>query len=259
MIEHMDAAGVDVAVILAVDWELGMDSAPPVSIERVHEHYAGLVESSGGRLRAFAGVDPRRPGAVDILRRVWRTGAFSGVKLYPPVGFFPYSDEAAAIYRFCLDHDVPAAVHTGETLGLLRPRFANPLFLQDVQRQFPELKIMIAHAGATWWWDEAVAVAEAGISTCLEVSSWQHFAQTREREFVERLRDAMDRIGSKRIFFGSDHISGTRTRGLERYEEWVGWFRALAATAESYDVKFSEDEINDVLGLSSAAFMGIPT
>jgi predicted TIM-barrel fold metal-dependent hydrolase len=257
LLTQMAEAGVDVSVLLAVDWELGMDSRPGNSMRQVHERYGALMQASAGRIVAFAGVDPRRPNAAAILEEALERHQLRGLKLYPPAGFYPYDELADPLYRLCADAGVPVAIHCGETLGMLRPRFSNPLFVQDVQRRYPALTLWIAHAGAPWWWDEAVAVAEAGVDTYLELSSWQQVAYEDEEFFVRRLGRAIGSLGVEKLLFGSDHISGHRVRGDAAYHRWIGWFQELPATARKYGVAITDEHVDAMLGGNAARCLGM--
>lgn len=257
LIEQMDQAGIDTAVLLTVDWELGMESCPAVPVSEVHARYAELALASNGRLVAFAGVDPRRPDALALAEQAFDVHGLAGLKLYPPAGFYPYEEIVEPLYEACAERGIPVVVHTGSTLGLLRPRFGNPLFMQDVQRRYPSLTLWIGHAGATWWWDEAVAVAKAGIDTYLELSSWQSFAYDEEETFVRRLGRALSVLGAEKLLFGSDHISGPRVRGTAGYLRWAEWFRCLPTTARKYGVQVTDDQIEAMLGGNAARCLGL--
>lgn len=259
LLARMDAAGVDVSVLLGVDWELGMESRPAHTMRQVHERYGRLMQESEGRIVAFAGVDPRRPDALQILEEARDRNGLRGLKLYPPAGFHAYDDICDPLYEACLESGLPVVIHCGETLGMLRPRFGNPLFVQDVQRRYPGLTIWIAHAGATWWWDEAVAVAEAGVDTYLELSSWQSVAYEDEEVFVRRLGRAVRTLGPERLLFGSDHISGHRVRGEEGYRRWLDWFRDLPALGRKYGVHLTPDHVEAMLGGNAARCLGLAT
>lgn len=257
LLGQMSEDGVDVSVLFGVDWELGMDSRPPNSVRSVHERYGEIARTSGGRIVAFAGIDPRRPDAVDILDEALGRDGLRGLKLYPPTGFHAYDEACEPLYQRCADAGVPVAIHCGETLGMLRPRFSNPLYVQDVQRRYPNLTLWIAHAGAPWWWDEAVAVAEAGVDTYLELSSWQHVAYEEEELFVRRLGRAIGSLGADRLLFGSDHISGNRVRGTASYTRWISWFHDLPSTARKYGVTITPEHVEAILGGNAARCLGL--
>ena len=256
LLQQMDAAAIDNAVIFAVDWALGMDSDPAVPIEQIHRRYAEIV-ASNDRLFAFAGVDPRRPDAHDVVKEALDIHGFKGLKLYPPTGFFPHDEVVTPLYELCVERGVPVAVHTGATLGLLRPRFSDPLYLQDVQRRFPGITLWIAHSGSPYWWDEALAVAISGIDTYLELSSWEALAYEDERTFVKRLEGAINTLGPERLLFASDHISGERVRGLDSYRDWVTWFRELPGTAKKYDAAITDEHVELIIGGNAARCLGI--
>lgn len=257
LLSQMTATGVDASVLLGLDWELGMDSRPRNHPRQIHERYGRLMRDSGGRIVAFAGVDPRRPDAEDIFAEALDRHGLRGLKLYPPAGFHVYDDAVDPLISACRDAGLPLAVHCGETLGMLRPRFSNPLFVQDVQRRYPHLTIFIAHAGATWWWDEAVAVAEAGVHTYLELSSWQQVAYEDEDAFVRRLGRAVRSLGPEKIMFGSDHISGRRVRGEASYRRWIDWFRELPSLGRKYGVALSSADVDAMLGGNAARCLGL--
>jgi predicted TIM-barrel fold metal-dependent hydrolase len=257
LIQQMDAIGIDHSVILTVDWELGMEQPALVPIEKVHAQYEAIKDSTGGRVLSFAGVDPRRENAVDLLEDFIRRGSVSGLKLYPPAGFFPYDDVVSPLYEICRSAGMPVAVHTGGTIGLLRPRFANPLFLQDVQRAFPDLVLWIAHSGCTWWWEEAVAVAGNGVRTYLELSGWQDVARLEEERFIRMLDDARRQIGIERLLFGSDHFSGKRVRGVESLKQWFEWFCELPERARRHAISFSHEEVDLILGENARTCLGV--
>jgi predicted TIM-barrel fold metal-dependent hydrolase len=256
LLEQMDILGIDNAVILSLDWSLGMEADAPVSIEDVHKAYADLARSTNGKLIPFAGVDPRRPNALEILTEAHDLG-LAGLKLYPPSGFYPYDEVVFPLAEACQEWGVPLVFHTGATVASLRPRFGNPLFIQDVQRKFRNLTIWIAHAGSEYWWEESVAVARSGLDTYLEVSGWQRIMEEDEEAFVKMLSLASKSIGWEKILFGSDHFSGTDFRAIEVYQSWLNWFADLSTTAKKYGVNIPSSAVDAILGGNAARCLGI--
>ena len=257
LLAQMNELGIDHAVLLTLDWELGMESPAPVSIGAVHSRYAEIGRASDGRLIVFAGIDPRRENAAEILQTARAEGAARGFKLYPPIGVYPHDDIMMPIYQTCMDWGIPVAVHTGLTVPYLRPRFSNPLYIQDVLRKFPNLTIWIMHAGADYWWHEAVNVARSGHNAYIELSGWQQLAELDEREFVKMLAHAVNHLGPHRILFGSDHFSGTEFRDIETWRWWISWFRDLPAIAKKHGFGISDEAVELILGGNAARCLGL--
>ena len=59
----------------------------------------------------FFAVDPRRAGVAQLLEENLQDGTFSGVKLYPPLGYFPTHPDLYPIYDLCLQYNVPVTAH----------------------------------------------------------------------------------------------------------------------------------------------------
>jgi predicted TIM-barrel fold metal-dependent hydrolase len=257
MLADMDTAGVDLAVILPLDW--GPTFTAHVSIEEVNEHAARLAELHSDRLIAFAGVDPRRPGAAELVSSHLASGRAKGVKLYPPAGFDPFDECVHPIYELCVQHRAPVLFHTGETLPKLRVRYGDPLLLQDVHAEFPELITWIGHAGARIWWDEALSVAAHSINSYLELSVWiwDDLNEERERTFIAHLAEARERIGVERLIFGSDHLSGPRVRGRQFLPLCVDWYRNLPQRAEQFGFEFTDAEVDMILGGNAARLLAV--
>jgi predicted TIM-barrel fold metal-dependent hydrolase len=257
MIADMDAAGVDKAVIMTVDW--GPDLADRVSLHDLHTYTSDLVGRYPDRLVPFAGIDPRRPEAADVLEWAIRDLGFKGLKLYPPAGFYPYDRAAFPLYEICAARGVPVAFHTGEALAITPSRWANPLFIQDIHSSFPTLPVWLCHAGARIWWDEALSTAAHGIGTSLELSCWiwDDLDDALEERFVRHLDEARNKIGIGKLIFGSDHVSGRRVRGREFMPMVVNWFRDLPTIARKYGVSFSDDEVEAMMGANAARSLGL--
>jgi predicted TIM-barrel fold metal-dependent hydrolase len=257
MVAAMDAAGVDVAVVLPMDW--GPDFAARVPIEKVNEHALAVARDHPGRLVPFVGVDPRRKGAADLVERFLRERGAKGLKLYPSAGFDPYDPAARPLYEICRDMGVPVLFHTGETLPKLSLRHANPVLLHDVHAAFPRLVTLIGHAGAKFWWDEALATAAGSINSHLELSAWiwHDTSEADQLAFIRRLDEARNRIGIQRLVFGSDHLSGRRVRGDSFLPQVVGWYRRMPEQAASIGIKFTPDEMEQLMAINSARILGL--
>jgi predicted TIM-barrel fold metal-dependent hydrolase len=257
MLEAMDAAGVDMAAILPMDWGPGFADRLP--IRQVNEHAIELARRHAGRFLPFVGIDPRRPEAVELVESLMRADLVKGLKLYPPAGFYPYDAKALALCAICESYDVPVLFHTGETLPLLSPRFANPIFLQEVHAQFPRLKTIIGHAGAKLWWPEALSVVANSLNSYLEISVWLWADNTIEQQhlLIRRLAEARSVVGIDRIVFGSDHLSGRRVRGRSFLPTVVGWLRQLPEQAKTLGIEFTRQEVDQILGYNAAELFKI--
>jgi predicted TIM-barrel fold metal-dependent hydrolase len=247
MLSRMDEAGVDRSVLLPIDW--GPDFTGTVPITAVVDTMLGLAERSGGRLIPFAGIDPRRDGAVELVTE-WLDRGARGLKLYPSCGWDPVSSEAMEIYGVCAARGVPVLFHTGHPLPILDVESSNPVHLLEVVRTFPELPVWVGHAGAPRWWSEALELAEAGPKVRLEMSVWlwDDSDTAAEYGFTKKILEVGEHLGFDRLLFGTDHVSGSKVRGSEFLRSIVDMYRCIPERAQELGKRVSIDQMALIMG-----------
>ena len=80
-----------------------------------------------------------------------------GLKLLPSYCFyFPNDPIMYPIYKKAEDLKIPVIFHTGSSLiPGTRMKYANPMYLDDLAVDFPDLTIVMAHAGRGFWHNQA--------------------------------------------------------------------------------------------------------
>jgi predicted TIM-barrel fold metal-dependent hydrolase len=255
MISHMDAAGIDKAVILPIDW--GPDYHCRCSLHDMVAHAAACADRYPDRLIPFAGIDPRRPGAADTVAAWLESGVFKGLKLYPNCGFFPDDDIAMPVYEVCAEYDVPVLFHSGHPLPVLKEEYSLPPRYTRVVETFPQLKVIFGHAGAPHDWEGMLRLVEASEAAVLELSLclWHDSTELQELKLVRQIADARDRVGIERIVFGTDHVSGSRIRPPGFLQMVTGMFERLPETAKRAGVRLSHDEHAMIMGTNAARLL----
>lgn len=251
MIADMDQVGVEQAVILPIDW--GPDFHSNKGIDEVVAHAIQCQEKYPGRLIAFGGIDPRRPGAPEKVDEWLSSGNVHGLKMYPNCGWLPASSQAMAVYEVCLQHDVPILFHTGHPLPLLDESWSRLDNFLEVAKTFPKLKAVLGHAGAPCEFENALKVASHSEAATLELSVclWDDHNEEAETQLAVRIAKAIDQIGSERILFGTDHVSGRRVRGPGFLQTIVDKFLRMQATAKKAGVTISDADMENIMGLSA--------
>lgn len=155
VLRHMDEAGI--ARIGVINY------VSPVLMgftEEVNPYVARLAEAAPERLIPFGGVDVLqavRPGEeVNRLRDL----GVRAIKLHPPHQEFAANayrhnlPGLAEVYDRAQELGMPVMIHTGTSIFPgARNVFADPLPLDDVGVDFPELDVILAHLGRPLWPD----------------------------------------------------------------------------------------------------------
>ena len=115
---------------------------------------ADFAEENSDIAMAFASVDPTRgPEAVREARRLVARGV-KGFKLHPPLQQFHANDRIAyPFYEVMAEARLPVIFHTGHSGigtgmpggGGVRLKYGNPMDIDDVAVDFPDMKIIMAH------------------------------------------------------------------------------------------------------------------
>ena len=115
----------------------------------------------------FASLNPTRGAdAVREARRLVGAGAVRGLKLHPPIQqFFPNDRLAYPLYEVFAEARLPVIFHTGHSGigtgmkggGGIRLKYGNPMPIDDVAVDFPEMPIIMAHPSFPWQ-DEAISI-----------------------------------------------------------------------------------------------------
>jgi predicted TIM-barrel fold metal-dependent hydrolase len=130
---------------------------------------------------AFASIDPHKGkmGAREAERLIKENG-IKGFKFHPTVqGFHPYDKMAWPIYEVINEYKLPAIFHTGHSGigsgmrcgGGLRLAYSNPMHLDDVAIDWPDMQIVMAHPSFPWQ-DEALSVATHKPNVWIDLSGW---------------------------------------------------------------------------------------
>ena len=205
LIKDMDEAGIDKSILLAVDYVLAPGlSKPKVSIDEYNKWVADAADQYPDRLIAFAGVDPRRKNAVEILEKAVQEWGLKGLKLYPPCGFYPNEPIVTPLWEKANELEIPVMVHSGPTYPQFKMKYSEPIYLEDVLIKYPNLNIIIAHSGGGLWVEEVIALRQFRNNVYADISGWQGMAYAAGKEYaMQRLVHVYGFLRSK-CLFGSD-------------------------------------------------------
>lgn len=163
--EYMAGEGVDVAILFC-EYSPKSTGIQPV------EDLAPILSYNPERFRLMANLNPHlHYPLVDELKRQISLGAV-GLKLHPVHGGFPPNDRMLyPAYAFCEANGFPVVFHCGTSVfpGSTN-RYADPVLVEDVARDFPDLNVVLAHGGRGWWYDAAAFITLMRHNVWIEVS-----------------------------------------------------------------------------------------
>ncbi|PZG07593.1 amidohydrolase family protein [Nonomuraea aridisoli] len=191
------------AVVFTVDAEHATGH-PRISNEEIAESCAEHADV----LIPFASVDPwkGRAGVREAVRLVSEYGV-RGFKFHPSIqGFSPDDRMAYPLYEAIEESGAIALFHTGQTgIGAgvpggagIRLKHSDPMLVDDVAADFPDLKIILAHPSFPWQ-DEALAVAVHKPTVHIDLSGWS------PKYFPPQLVRYANSLLKEKVLFGSDY------------------------------------------------------
>ena len=176
----------------------------------------------------FGSVDPRTgPDAITEAKRQAKELGVWGFKFHPSVqGFDPSGDQYYPLWAALEELGLPCVFHTGQNgmgAGLpggagIKLRYSNPLLLDDIAADFPQLTIIMAHPSVPWQ-EEANSIATHKANVYIDLSGWS------PRYFPESLVRLSNNVLSKKVLFGTDFP-------LITPEKWLKAFRELPIKEE---------------------------
>jgi predicted TIM-barrel fold metal-dependent hydrolase len=226
------------AVVFTVDSHTATGHPALSSLEIVEQ-----ARAHDDILIPFASVDPNDgASAVARLRDLAAAGA-RGLKLHPSLQRFSPNDPAHyRLYEAVQELRLPMVVHTGQTgigAGLpggrgVKLRYSDPLLLDDVAADFPDLTVILAHPSVPWQ-DIAISMATHKANVYIDLSGWspKYFSPALVRAAGGPLR--------RKVLFGSDYPLITTDR-------WLNDFAQLEIKDEARPLILKENAIR-VLGL----------
>lgn len=197
-------------IVFSVDERL--TGRPQVSNDDV----MALAAEHADIMIAFASVDPTRGfDAVSEARRLIAAGV-RGFKLHPPLMQFHANDrQAYPFYEAVAEAKLPVIFHTGHSGigtgmpggGGVRLKYGNPMDIDDVAVDFPDMPIIMAHPSFPWQ-DEAISVCLHKRQVYIDLSGWS------PKYFPANLIQYANTLLKNKVLFGSDFPLITPDRWL---------------------------------------------
>ena len=235
----------------------------------------------------FVAVDPRRKEVLDIVKKYVEEYNFKGIKIYPRLGFYPSDEALKPIYKYAQEKGLPVmshcsrgGVHTrkvtpemlnhpirGKVKKIKAKHFSHyftePQNYVPILKEFPKLKICLAHFGGNTEWDDYLEKEWDPYNSEIKNTSWvseiinlmekypnlytdiSYTAFHSERYFplMSVLLDNQ-KINDK-ILFGSDYYMVEREKVSER--------------EMSIKVRYAlgEEKFNKIAGENAKKYLGI--
>jgi len=181
-----------------VDRAVGLPEISPLVTGVTTNEYVLERFRTSRRLILFANLNPWLVHRLD--REVHRLAdqGFRGVKLYPTYQhFYPNARELYPMYGACQEVGWPVMVHTGSSVFRgSKMKYGDPLLLDEVAADFPELVILLVHGGRGFWYDRAEFLAQLHPNMYLEISGLPPAKLLRYFPNLERIH--------RKVVFGSD-------------------------------------------------------
>src|SRR5882672_6532984 len=186
-----------------------------------NEDVLNLARKHSDFMIAFASVDPMSgEEAVREARRLIGLGV-RGFKLHPPLQQFHANDRKAyPFYEVVAEARLPVVIHTGHSGigtgmpggGGIRLKYGNPMDIDDVAVDFPDMPIILAHPSFPWQ-DEAISICLHKPQVYIDLSGWS------PRYFSPVLIQYANTLLKNKMLLGSDYPLITPDRWLADFEK----------------------------------------
>ncbi|MFD1211965.1 amidohydrolase family protein [Arthrobacter sp. GCM10027362] len=203
------------AVVFTVDARTRLGHEPN-SIEEIAEGAA----RNNDVLIPFGSVDPLTgTEAIDRARRLAGDWGVRGFKFHPSLqGFNPADPRFYPLWQALQEIGLPAIFHTGQNgmgAGLpggygIKLGYSNPLLLDEVAADFPDLTIIMAHPSVPWQ-DEANSIATHKANVFIDLSGWS------PKYFPESLVRLSGTVLQDKVLFGTDFPLITPAKWLDAF------------------------------------------
>ena len=208
LLRRLDADGIERAVLVNYP-------SPDLMgfTHRVNDYVAQYCQAAPERLIPMGGVHPRfAEDAAAEVRRAAEAGV-RALKIHPPHmavepnAYLHGLDALRAIYEEAQRLKLPVMIHTGTSIFPgARSRTGEPMKVDDVAVDFPDLTIIIAHGGRPLWMEQAFFLVRRFPRVFMDVSSVPPKAILR---YFPRLAEIADKV-----LYGSDWPApGVRSMG----------------------------------------------
>jgi len=191
--EYLAGEGVDVALLLS-------EYSPKATGIQPIEDLLPVTGHNPSRLKPIANINPHLHYPIEEeLQRQLGLGAVA-CKLHPVHAGVAANDRSLyPAYELCQSAGIPLVVHCGtSTFPGSSNRFADPVLLDDVLRDFRGLNVVLAHGGRGWWYDAAAFMALSNERVWIELSG---LPPSRLREYYAKHN--WNRL-TRRMIFGTD-------------------------------------------------------
>jgi uncharacterized protein len=187
-----------------------------------NEEIADLAHKNSDVAIPFASIDPHRGAAgVREAQRLIKDFGVKGFKFHPSVqAFYPNDRMAYPLYEAIAEAKLPALFHTGQTGvgaaqrggGGIHLKYSNPMLLDDVAVDFPDMPIILAHPSFPWQ-EEALSVATHKPQVYIDLSGWS------PKYFPPILVQYINTVLKEKMLFGSDYPVITPERWMADFEK----------------------------------------
>lgn len=166
--------------VLSMDMEyMGAGNISKPFLTQLNE-LASIKKDSAYRdlIYPFIFAHPERPLITTLVRRYVEEYNFAGIKLYPPLGYYPFDKRLDLVFYFAETNGIPVTTHcarggvyfkgeitdkrhpiTGAEIKQRKNKFITDVYTdpdnyQYLLHKFPELKINLAHFGGFDEWEK---------------------------------------------------------------------------------------------------------
>jgi predicted TIM-barrel fold metal-dependent hydrolase len=185
-----------------------------------NEEVLDAAKANSDVMIAFGSVDPHKGkmGLREVTKLI--DAGVGGFKFHPTCqGFFPNDPMAHPFYALMNEARLPVIFHSGHSGmgsglrggGGLRLKYSNPMYLDDVAADFPDMTIIIAHP--SWpWQDEALSVSLHKPNVYIDLSGWS------PKYFPPQLIHYANTQLKHKMLFGTDYPLITPERWMKDYD-----------------------------------------